>query len=547
MKTRVRLGLGVMGLIGSATMAGPASATLIKDIGGIDTGVAPEIAAYDKFNNRLFATSGDSGLQVFDFNDGRSLTLSATQVDLSGVFGGDARSYSSVAIDPLGRGFGVVAAIPARNTEVLGKAVFFSTADGSILGSVDVGFHPDMVTFTPDGAKILVANEGEAALSVDEGGIAGLTGDAAGSVSVINLAGVVSNAQVAGLTNAAVTTVGLGGLNLTGLRINPSNAATPYNDLEPEYIAVSADGSKAFVTLQEANAVATFDLATNSFTGVNALGTIVQRIDASNTDGVDITSNIVSLFQPDAIASYTAGGKTYYVTANEGDTRDAEEFPFVTSDAVRISSANLDPVTKAGLNVTSAGVGRLNISRFDGNTDADVEIEVPTAFGTRSFTIWDAQTGQMVFDSGSDFEDLTALLANSIFNSSNSTGGGDRDSRSDDKGPEPEGVTIGVFGGRTYAFIGLERVGGLFTYDITDPLNPFFVDYDNSALLGLGTSRPEGVLFISASDSPTGEAFVVLTHEGDGGIRVYVLTPEPTVATLGLLSMGALALRRRRA
>ena len=76
----------------------------------------------------------------------------------------------------------------------------------------------------------------------------------------------------------------------------------------------------------------------------------------------------------------------------------------------------------------------------------------------------------------------------------------------DDKGVEPESVVLGEIDGRTYAFVGLERVGGVMVYDVTDPANASFTQYirnedENGVLQDLA---PEGLRFISASDSPTG-------------------------------------------
>lgn len=542
MKSKQAMAASLLLLAGAASVHAVPNMTLVgQNVGGPSNGGAFEISAYDKFTNRLFSTVGGTRLEIFNFGNGRSL-VDVGDVNMAVV--GTFRSFSSVSVDPLGRGFGVVTAIPNANTTTPGKAIFFNTATGAVLGSVDVGFHPDMVTFTPDGSKILIANEGEPAL-------APTVSDAAGSVSIINLAGIANVGQIAAINAGNVTTLGLGGLSTAGLRINPANAATPTNDLDPEYIAVSPDGTKAFITVQEANAVITLNL-TNNAMSIKSLGTINQRIDASNTDGVDITSTFTSMFMPDAIASYSVGSKTYYVTANEGDTRDAAEFPFVSGDFITLSAANsgglLDAATAASLDLTPAGVGNLVVSRIDGNTDADAQIEVPHVFGTRSFSIWDADTGNLVFDSGSAFEEITSVLASTIYNSSNSnTGAGNVDSRSDDKGPEPEAVTIGFVEGRFYAYIGLERTGGFFVYDITDPNNPFFVEYENPALIrGSGvTRRPEGLVFISAADSPTGEEFLVLSHEDRGGIQVYAdVIPEPM--TLGLLGMSLTMLLARR-
>ena len=99
------------------------------------------------------------------------------------------------------------------------------------------------------------------------------------------------------------------------------------------------------------------------------------------------------------------------------------------------------------------------------------------AFGGRSFSIWSTD-GRQVFDSGDAFERITAAANPAFFNSNHTAS--NLEGRSDDKGPEPEGLTIGTLSGRTYAFIGFERVGGIAVFDITDPRPPRFVTYINN-------------------------------------------------------------------
>ena len=147
------------------------------------------------------------------------------------------------------------------------------------------------------------------------------------------------------------------------------------------------------------------------------------------------------------------------------------------------------------------------------------------AFGARSFSIWTA-AGRQLFDSGDDLEMITALAYPTNFNASNSSN--DFDNRSDDKGPEPEGVVIGKVLGRTYAFIGLERVGGVAVYDVTNPLCPEFVDYANRRNFGAavetpeaGDLGPEGLVFIEAKDSPTRKPLVVVGNEISGTTTIY--------------------------
>jgi hypothetical protein len=205
------------------------------------------------------------------------------------------------------------------------------------------------------------------------------------------------------------------------------------------------------------------------------------------------------------------------VTANEGDSRPSEE--------TRVASEPLDltrfPNTTFLKN--PANLGRLRITNLRGDTDGDGDFDELYAFGGRSFSIWTA-SGQLVFDSGDTFERVTAAAVPTIFNS-NGDSPATFDTRSDDKGPEPEGVVLGKVFGRTYAFIGLERVGGIMVFDVTNPLQPAFVRYVNNHTIGgpiaLGDVSPEGLLFIKAEDSPSGKALLIASHEISGTITIF--------------------------
>ncbi|MGK7886093.1 MAG: choice-of-anchor I family protein, partial [Crocosphaera sp.] len=346
------------------------------------------------------------------------------------------------------------------------------------------------------------------------------------------------------------------GVRIFGLDIDhpndPTKKASASRDFEPEYIAVSPDGDTAFVTLQENNAFAVVDIATAMVTDVLPLGFKDHSLpgnglDASDRDGEINIQNlpVFGMYQPDTIASYKVGEETYYVTANEGDARvrpsDDDVLPEpndeegdVFNEEDRAKDLTLDPTAfpDAATLQTDEVLGRLNVTNTLGDTDGDGDFDELYAFGSRSFSIWNSD-GQLVFDSGDDFEQITAALFPDIFNA-NRTGG--FESRSDNKGPEPEGVTVGMIGDRFYAFIGLERIGGFMTYDVTDPLNPLFIKYVNDT--ALGDLSPEGLLFIPAEDSPNGDSLLVLTNEESGNTSIYsVTTPEPG-SILGLMMLG---------
>jgi hypothetical protein len=571
MKNRITTSVLLSLLTGAAL---PLHAGLTIDYAGqIALPGGGEIISYTADNFTLATTyftgntpGNTQGVNLYNFNGGSS-TFRAT-ADFSGLFGQAATySVSSVSLDPLGRGFGVATVIPTANTTTLSKLAFFDYNTGSILHSIDVGYHADSVRFAGDGSRIVVANEGEANLNGTDG---------TGSLSVISLAGITSAAQVSGIAGALTRDFSDGnlapGVTLAGIR-NPYISAVgapgaggvfvssvpdfsdPANinrdGIEPEYAVVS--GSKVYVSLQENNAIGVFDLATNQWEKIHSLGTLAQTIDASDQNGVAINKTVKGLPMPDTIAVVEIAGVRYIVTANEGDARIDDRDVSRFGDTSGNDSMNplLDPALIASPERANSQLGRLNLSRIDGDTDGDGKIDDPTMLGTRSFSIWNAETGALVADSGSLEAQLLALDPNRHnINRENAT----IDNRSDDKGPEPEALAVFNWMGSTYAAVGLERQNGILVYDISNPASPFFVDYVNGANNGL--ISPESLFFISAEDSPNGIAYLLAGFEGvDGsgasaGIGIYAATtavPEPSTYALfaGALALGTVVWRRR--
>lgn len=521
--------------IAVSLLAAPASAISLTPIGSFSTGIfdegAAEISAYDPVTQRLFVTNGfSSQVDVLSLSNPSNPSL-LFNIDTGGDLNSVSFNNGILAV-------AVAADIPQNNGNVL-----FFNADGTLLNSLPVGAFPDAVTFTPDGSKVLVANEG---LPSED-----YSSDPLGSVSIIDISG--------GIGNASVTTAGFSqfnDLNLdSSVRIFGPGASVA-QDLEPEFIAVSEDSSQAWVTLQENNALGILDLDAGNFTDVVGLGfkdhsDPENGLDASNEDGeINITTypNLFGIYQPDAIASYTVEGKTFLVTANEGDARDFDGF----SEEARVADLLLDPDAFPNAEELQAdsALGRLIVSDTMGDIDGDGDFDQLFTFGGRSFSIFD-EDGNLIFDSGRAFETITANLLPLEFNSDNDENDS-FDSRSDDKGPEPEGITIGKIGNRIIAFIGLERIGGVISYDITDPENPVFVDYINNrdfqGDVEAGTAGdlgPEGLLFISATDSPNGNPLLVVTNEVSGSTTVYsvedrVSVPEPS-SLFGLLVFSCLS------
>lgn len=573
---------------------------------------AAEIPAYDSGSKRLFVVNAEQGvLDVLDLSDPSAPTkvgsLSAADVAATAQVNSVAVMNGLVAI-----------AIESNPKTANGFVALYQADDLSLLGSVEVGAQPDMVAFTPDGSKVLSANEGEPS---DDYSV-----DPEGSISIVDI----SDPENPTVTTADFSAFNAADLRDMGVRIygpNASNAdgiATAAQDLEPEYIAISADSTTAWVTLQENNALAKVDIAAGEVTDILPLGEIDRSavaMDFSDDDEViNITTHagVVGLYLPDAIHAYRANGNTYLVTANEGDARawgedndaywgeeaDDEAVPpvvcepdasqgFVEEFRVKHlvhadgfdrrcgddmppqlrelgEGALLDPAVFGDCGATAGDpgdcrdddvLGRLNITWVDGYktddngdpimyTAAGVQDDAGTrimydklySYGGRSFSIWD-ENGNQVFDSGDMIEQFLAgddcKLASdrsidcaTYFNSGHDESDA-MDSRSDAKGPEPEGLTIGVIGDKTFLFVALERMGGVLVYDISDPAAPLYQDYLNSReiwsgddpdaanLSGFGDLGPEGLVFIPAADSPSGQPLLVVGNEVSGTTSVY--------------------------
>ena len=293
-------------------------------------------------------------------------------------------------------------------------------------------------------------------------------------------------------------------------------------DLEPEYISILKDDSKAYVTLQENNAVAVIDLNNNTIEAIHALGfkdynLIGNEFDPSNKDGVGGLGSIeianwpvLGMYQPDGIASYSINGVDYYLTANEGDAREED---------VRVKNLTLDAQSFPNFAAlqTDAELGRLKVSSVLGDADLDNEFEKLYAYGARSFSIWNAQTGVQVYDSGSQMENQVAMQTPTQFNTNRGIASS-FDSRSDDKGPEPEGIIVAEVGSQQYAFVGLERVGGVMVYNISDPQAARFEMYQPSTD---ADAAPEGLLFINSIDNNSGKNLLLVSHEDTGTIAIY--------------------------
>lgn len=493
---------------------------------------------------------GEASAEIVSYDDGRAYVVNAVENSLDVLDLTDPSSptlLQRVDLDPYGANVNsvdvrdgiVVAAVQADPKTDPGTVVFLDR-DGAFLSSVRVGALPDMLTFTPDGKYVVVANEGEPNDA--------WTVDPKGSITVITAAPFIepasAGAATSSTTNQFVRTIDFTAFDPGGARAAdlPSKVriygpnAIPSTNIEPEYIGVAPDSRRAHVTLQENNAVAVIDLRTASVIRVEALGTkdhlvAGNGLDPSDRDGTVAIANqpVRGMFEPDAIAVADLAGKRYYLTANEGDTRSYPAY----DEEIRVGSGSYGLDATAFPNAATlkgnAVLGRLTATKASGNLDGDPEYEQIFVPGARSFSIRDAQTGARVWDSGDQFERLTALIDPATFNSDN--GVANFDTRSDNKGPEPEAITVGKVDGRDYAFIGLERTGGVMIYDVTDPTAPTFVQYTNPPQ----DRGPEHVEFVSADRSPSGRAMFLVSNEISGTVTIYEQTDPDGAATLTLL------------
>jgi DNA-binding beta-propeller fold protein YncE len=474
-----------------------------------------EIVAYDATTRRAFViNASDNTVDVIDLSDPAA---PAAVADLSfAKYGGGVNSVDAKD------GLVAIAAEAAVKTDP-GSVVFLDAATLDVVGIVPAGALPDMLAFTARGNFLLVANEGEpnsygAPDSVDP----------EGSISIVDLR--------RGVGAATVATAGFGAfvghenqLRAAGVRIfGPgANAA---QDFEPEYLSI--DGRRAYVTLQENNAIAVVNITQARVERLIPLGykshaVAGNGLDPSDRDDASLigTWPVNGMYMPDAIATFRAGGHLYLATANEGDAREYDGL----EEEERIGDLTLDPVAfpDAATLQDDANLGRLNSTTALGDTDGDDDHDVLYSFGARSISLRDA-SGALVWDSGDGIEQLTNAAYPDQFNS-NHEGEPVRDDRSDSKGPEPEGVAIGRVGGTPYAFLALERIGGVVVYDVTNPSAPALVQYvstrafGDDALPGQDDSGPEGIEFVSARESPSGQALLLVGNEISKTVAIFAI------------------------
>jgi len=560
---------GATGQTGATGAAGPAGSSgangqnapvgmqlqpVARYVTGTYGAAAAEITAFHAASKRIFLVNGAANrIEVLDATNIKSqalsdpltansltsqpLTLPATATVRNAADQDEIVTLgfaNSISI----QGQLLAVAVENRTRTDAGVALIYDLSQGApvLKQAIRVGAQPDMLQFSSDGKWLLVANEGEP--------VPDYSADPEGSVSIITLTNGVAATQARTVSFTALNSE-RASLAARGVKFAGPANSTVAQDLEPEYVAFSPDLKKAWVVLQENNAVAIVDLAGAKLDRVVALGykdhsLARNSLDISDRDGINLQTvpGLFGMYQPDTLQSYSWQGGAFYVSANEGDARDWSGF----SEQRRASALKRSAALAARQPYSADGLGRLNVTTALG-LNSNGEYDALYAYGARSFSIWD-QNGLQVFDSGNDLERIAAGVHGDKFNSNHVTVAADN--RSDDKGPEPEALALGQINGRTYAFIGTERMSGIYVYDISNPYSPQFVDYafnrDLNAVYNINDSTtpatltgnvaqagdlgPESLTFVPATTSPTGKPLLLMANEVSGTMTVFELTPK---------------------
>ncbi len=460
-----------------------------------EDGGAAEIVKYNKDNNKFYVINGiKSQIHIVSLDNANgnlnedSIINVKSFVEKDGFVYGD---ITSISINNERKEIAV--SVQEQDYTKNGKVVIVDY-DGNLKSIYEAGVQPDMITYTPDSKYILTANEGEPRSGFGEGII-----DPQGSVTIVNLESGESKLATFEKFDDMRD-------ELLNDKVILMKDAKPSVDLEPEYITVDKASNKAYVSLQEANSIATLDIESGEFISVKGLGFKDHSQDGNEIDvvkdkeiNIKKEENVYGVYMPDGITLYEVNGKSYILTANEGDEREFGDFNAIKE-----------------IKINDKKVEVLDNSKFDG-----LEEDKNYVLGGRSFSVWDADTMELVYDSGSDFEKITAEMYPEYFNSNNKSL--EIDNRSGKKGPEPEEVRVGAVGDKIYAFVGLERIGGVMAYDITNPSNISFKEYINTRDFSsnmAGDVAPEGMDFIVAEDSPTGYPLLLVACEVSGTVAV---------------------------
>tara|TARA_R110001592_G_scaffold112297_6_gene310427 strand:- start:32400 stop:35336 length:2937 start_codon:yes stop_codon:yes gene_type:complete len=475
--------------------------------------------ATDSTNGQMFVVNNQANVvDVWDISTPLIPPTSSSQLNLADAANDAGISIGAPKWVAVGNNY-VAVAIDNANPQANGIVALYALEDLSLVSTYSVGAAPKMLVFGLLSNRILVANEG---IPSDDYSV-----DPVGSVTVIDIAD--------GVDVPTITTIGFEDFNVggsetldAGVRIFGVNNPSVAQDLEPEHIAVSLDNRKLFVTLQENNAVAVIDLASLSIDRIVALGSknfgvAGNELDVNDNGNIDIRTwdGVYGLYQPDGISAYRFGNKNYFVTANEGKVRANAAF----TEAVRAQeldgvggNPSIDTANPSFLAAQDSDqLGRLFASTKAGDTDDDGDIDQISAFGARSFSIWN-EDGELMYDSGSDLAKVTQAIAASGFN--------DGDQGSDESGAKPKGLALLSSLSRIYAFVSLERTGGIAVYDITSPLGVQFVQYVNKreGVADVGEYGADGITAFFLD----GSAYLAIANAETGNVRVIQIDPGLT-------------------
>ena len=509
-----------LSLVGTAIIAPNVGAETIGDYklsldARYDSGVqnadggTTEIVTYNKHNHAFYIVNGETKkVEAISLNYSNEQALALQpflSIDIAKLIQTVDSNFqygdlTSIAVHPTENV--IAASVQAKGYNDTGYAVFL-TGEGELLSIVKVAVQPDNITFTSDGTKALTANEGEPREGYGKDIV-----DPKGSISIIDVSNGFTQLQAKNITFESYDSAEKRN-ELVKKQVILKKDTAPSVDLEPEYISVSENSKFAYVTLQENNAIATIDLTSHEVISIVGLGfkdfsIKGNEIDLRKDDQAKLQNeNVFGIYMPDGIATYSVNGKNYIVTANEGDGRewgeeDSEQFH---------------------LNENKIEVDGQEIVYYDTTGYDAFESNESYIFGARSFSIFEADTMKLVYDSGSDFERITAEIYPQYFNSSNDNI--KLDNRSGKKGPEPEDVKVGKIGDEVFAFIGLERIGGVMMYNITDPSNVKFIDYLNLRDFSediAGDVSPEGMAFVPGENPQ-----LIIGHEVSGTVTVLDL------------------------
>jgi uncharacterized protein len=325
-----------------------------------------------------------------------------------------------------------------------GSVAAYRLSDGAFLASAPVGIQPDSIAIAPNGRHAVVANEAEGTGIGQNGG--------AGSLSIVHLTGFNCDAP----SPLLVTTIALpSAAAVPGFSLQRTDdiARLPVDNqpgtLEPESVAFSKNSRFAYITLQENNGVVRLDLHTSKLTFIG-LGQTSHDADLV-VDGVynPLSNALMAYREPDGIALDQTG--RFFVTADEGDTRNA-----------------------AGASGPRGG---------------------------RTVSAFDARTGDLLGDTGSQLDDAAAAIVSYP------------DSRSNRGGSEPEVLDLTHHRGMTLVAVGLERANAVALLDVSNPVAPVVSD-----IIPVGTG-PEGIKFFRRG----AHLFVAAANEVSGTVSILAV------------------------